>query len=203
MAIAATALSLREHLQRSFAALVVLEPGAFRAMPTVQVVRTDDFSNFGSAAGSLIRFPSLTLFCYRVDVNRTMRSPWSAVGHVDGSAHLPVDIHFLLTPFDSDAEAELRILGAAMQCLESTPILTGPRLHPLGHWDDRDGIQIINEDLVTEDVMSTFDTLPTDFRLSVSYVARIARIDAPVEPDHPDVLTAISGLAPTLSGVAP
>ena len=118
MAIAATALSLREHLQRSFAALAVLEPEAFRAMPTVQVVRTDDFGNFGSAAGSLIRFPSLTLFCYRVDVNRTMRSPWSAVGHVDDSAHLPVDIHFLLTPFDSDAEAELRILGAAMQCLD-------------------------------------------------------------------------------------
>ena len=50
--------------------------------------------------------------------------------------------------------------------------------------------------------MSTFDTLPTDFRLSVSYVARIARIDAPVEPDHPDVLTAVSGLAPAVAGSA-
>lgn len=199
MAIAATALSLREHLQRWFTTLGAADPSAFRALPTVQIVRTDDFSNFGSAAGSLIRFPSLTLFCYRVDVNRTMRAPWSAVGHIDGSAHLPVDVHFLLTPFDGDADAELRILGAAMQCLESTPILTGPRLHPLGGWDPRDGIQLINEDLVTEDVMSTFDTLPTDFRLSVSYVARIARIDAPVEPDHPDVLTAISGLAPSLT----
>ena len=37
--------------------------------------------------------------------------------------------------------------------------------------------------------MRTFDTLPADFRLSVSYVARIARIDAPIEPDHPDVVT--------------
>ncbi|GAA3650728.1 hypothetical protein GCM10022237_08100 [Nocardioides ginsengisoli] len=199
MAIAATALSLREHLQRWFTTLAASDPSAFRALPTVKIVRTDDFSNFGNAAGSLIKFPSLTLFCYRVDVNRAMRSPWAAVGSVDGSAHLPVDIHFLLTPFDSDADAELRILGAAMQCLEATPILTGPRLHPLGGWDARDGIQLINEDLITEDVMSTFETLPTDFRLSVSYVARIARIDAPVEPDNPDVLTAISGLAPTLT----
>lgn len=199
MAIAATALSLREHLQRWFVALAASDPSAFRAMPTVKIVRTDDFSNFGSAAGSVISFPSLALFCYRVDVNRAMRAPWSAVGHVDGLSHLPLDVHFLLTPFDSDADAELRILGAAMQCLEATPILTGPRLHPLGGWGTRDGIQVLNEDLITEDVMSTFDTLPTDFRLSVSYVARIARIDTPVEPDHPDVLTAISGLAPTLT----
>jgi len=199
MAIAAAGLSLREHLQRWFTDLLAADPHAFRALPTVKLVRTDDFSNFGSSAGSVITFPSLTLFCYRVDINRTMRAPWSAVGHVDGSAHLPLDVHFLLTPFDSDADAELRILGAAMQCLEATPILTGPRLHPLGGWEARDGIQILNEDLVTEDVMSTFDTLPTDFRLSVSYLARVARIDAPVEPDHPDVLTAISGLAPTLT----
>lgn len=199
MAIAATALSLREHLARSFAALVVLEPNTFRAVPTVQLVRTDDFSNFGGSANSIIRFPSLTLFCYRVDVNRTMRTPWAAVGHVNGTSHLPVDMHFLLTPFDSDAEAELRILGATMQVLEATPILSGPRLHPLGGWEDGDGVQLVNEDLVTEDVMSTFDTLPTDFRLSISYVARIARIDAPVEPDHPDVLTAVTGLAPSVT----
>ncbi len=46
-------------------------------------------------------------------------------------------------------------------------------------------------------MLRTFDTLPTDFRLSVSYVARVIRIDAPDEPDHPDVLTAVRGLVPT------
>jgi hypothetical protein len=43
-------------------------------------------------------------------------------------------------------------------------------------------------------VLRTFDTLPSDFRLSVSYCLRIARIDAPDEPDHPDVTTAVRGL---------
>ena len=46
-------------------------------------------------------------------------------------------------------------------------------------------------------MLRTFETLPTDYRLSVSYVARIARIDAPAEPDHPDVLTVVRGLAPS------
>ena len=97
-----------------------------------------------------------------------MRPPWSAVASVDGSVHLPLDIHLLLTPWDSDAEAELRILGATMEILEQHPILSGPGLHPLGGWVPGEAVQILNEDLVTEDVLRTFDTLPSDFRLSVS-----------------------------------
>ena len=195
--IAAVALSLQELLNRGFTDLEALDPNAFRARPTARLVGTDDFARVGTTASSVIRFPSLTIFCYRADVNRTMRAPWSAVAHVNRTIHLPLDLHFLLTPFDSDAEAELRILGAAMQILEQHPILTGPRLHPLGGWDARESIQVLNEDLVTEDVLRTFDTLPTDFRLSVSYCARVTRIDAPDEPDHPDVLTAIRGLTPS------
>jgi hypothetical protein len=196
-AIAAVALSLREVLNRAFTELAAADPTAFRALPTARLVRTEDFADVGTAAGSVIRFPSLAIFCYRVDINRTMRAPWAAVAHGDGSIHLPLDVHVLLTPFDSDADAELRILGATMQCLESQPILAGPRLHPLGGWDARDAIQVLNEDLVTEDVLRTFDTLPTDFRLSVAYLLRVTRIDAPDEPDHPDVLTAVRGLAPS------
>jgi hypothetical protein len=139
----------------------------------------------------------LSIFCTRVDINRTMRPPWSAVAAGNGSIHLPLDIHLLLTPWDSDPEAELRILGAAMQCLEQHPILSGPRLHPLGEWAPGEAIQILNKDLVTEDVLRTFETLPSDFRLSVAYCARIARIDAPDEPDDPTVMTVVRGLTPS------
>lgn len=196
-AIAAVALSLQDLLNRCFTDLAATDPNAFRATPTARLVRSEDFGQVGANANSVIRFPSLAIFCYRVDVNRTMRAPWSAVAASDGDIHLPLDIHLLLTPFDSDPEAELKILGATMQCLEQHPVVSGPRLHPGGGWSSRDAIQLINEDLVTEDVLRTFDTLPSDFRLSVSYLARIARIDAPDEPDHPDVLTAVQGLAPS------
>ena len=195
--IAAVALSLQEHLNRCFIALDAADDEAFRARPTARMVSSDDFGQIGAAASSPIRFPTLAIFCYRVDINRTMRPPWAAVAAYDGEIHLPLDIHFLLTPFDSDADAEMRILGATMQCLELHPSLSGPSLHPSGAWDSRESIQVLNEDLVTEDVLRTFDTLPTDFRLSVSYVARIARIDAPAEPGHPDVVAAARGLVPS------
>jgi hypothetical protein len=196
-AIAAVALSLQELLNRCYVEVNALDPEAFRARPTARLVRSEDFGQIGGSANSPIRYPTLSIFCYRVDVNRVMRPPWSAVAAHDGDIHLPLDMHFMLTPWDSDAEAELRILGVTMQCLEQTPILAGPLLHPLGGWDRRDSIQLINEDLITEDVLRTFDTLPSDFRLTVSYLARIARIDAPDEVDHPDVLTVVRGLVPS------
>ena len=190
-------LSIQEQLNRCFVALETADPNAFRARPTARLVRTDDFGQIGGSASSPIRFPTLSIFCYRVDINRTMRPPWSAVAAGNGSIHLPLDIHLLLTPWDSDPEAELRILGATMQCLERHAILSGPRLHPLGEWAPGEAIQILNEDLVTEDVLRTFDTLPSDFRLSVAYCARIARIDAPDEPDQPAVMTVVRGLTPS------
>lgn len=196
-AIAATVLSVQELLNRSFTELHAADPATFRARPTARLVRSDDFGEIGGTASSPIRFPTLSLFCYRVDINRTMRPGWSAVAAHDGSIHLPLDVHLLLTPWDSDPEAELRILGATMQTLERHPILTGPRLHPLGSWQPGEAIQLLNEDLVTEDVLRTFDALPSDFRLSVSYCARVARIDAPDEPDHPDVTTVVHGLTPS------
>ena len=193
-AIAAAVLSVQAQLNRCFIALEKDDPNAFRARPAARIVRSDDVAQIGGSANSPIRYPTLSIFCCRVDINRTMRSAWSGVAAGDGSIHLPLDIHLLLTAWDSDPEAELRILGATMQCLEQHPILSGPRLHPLGGWAPGEAIQVLNEDLVTEDVLRTFEALSSDFRLSVAYCARIARIDAPDEPDHPDVTTVVRGL---------
>ena len=195
--VAAVALSVREQLNRCFTELDEANENAFRARPTARLVQTTDFSRIRADAENPIRFPTLSIFVWRVDINRVTRAPWSAVAAQDGTINLPLDTHLLLTAWDSDAEAELRILGAAMQCLESRPVLAGPRLHPSGDWRPGEAIQVVNEDLVTEDVLRTFETLPTDYRLSVSYVARVARIDAPAEPTHPDVLTVVRGLVPS------
>src|SRR5688572_16629303 len=94
------------------------------------LVRTEDFKD----PGNTITFPALSLFFYRVDFNKTMRASWSAIGSQDGRAHLPMDLHFLITAWADNAEAELRILGKAMQCLETTPVLSGVLLDPSTLW---------------------------------------------------------------------
>ena len=59
--------------------------------------------------------------------------------------------------------------------------------------------EILLEDVPTETLMRTFDSLPTDFRLSVPYVARIIRIDGRQAAPDPPVTTAITGLVPGTS----
>jgi hypothetical protein len=93
-------------------------------------------------------------------------------------------------------EYELRILGRAMQCLETTPVISGPMLHRSGDWAANDSVQIVMEDLSTEAVMRTFDSLPGDYRLSVPYIARVVRIDARAARPTPPVATLVTGIAP-------
>jgi hypothetical protein len=163
------------------------------------LVRTEDLDPNGNAAAPIIQRPALSIFVYRVDFNKTMRAAWSAVGHQDGRARLPLDLHFLLTPWADNAEAEHAILGRAMQVLETTPILSGPLLHASGDWAPGDAMQVVMEEISTEAVMRTFDSLPVDYHLSVPYLARVIRIDAREATVAPHVTTAVTGLTPASS----
>jgi hypothetical protein len=158
------------------------------------LVRTTDFEpgNVNANIGA----PALSIFLYRVDFNKTMRAAWSAVGSQDGLGHLAVDLHLLLSAWADNAEFELRILGRAMQALETTPILNGPLLDPITEWAPNESVQLVLEDISTEAVMRTFDSLPTDYRLSVPYIARIIRIDSRMATSDEIVTTLIVGAVP-------
>jgi hypothetical protein len=159
------------------------------------LVRTTDFdpSNVSNSIGTR----ALSIFLYRVDFNRVMRAAWAGTTERDGRAHLGLDLHYLITPWADNAVDEHRILGRAMQCLDSTPILSGPLLHSSGEWDAGEAIQIVLEEVSNEAVMRMFDSLPTEYRLSVPYVARVMRLDGRVaEPEGP-VITAITGAVPS------
>lgn len=190
-ALAAVGRSLERLLTARFAEAPIPVPGkTTRAF----LVRTEDFDP--KAPSTVIQRPALSIFLYRVDFNKTMRAAWSAVGHQDGRSHLPVDLHFLLTAWAENAEHEHAILGRAMQCLDSLPVIAGPLLQQSGGWADDEAIQLVLEEIPTEAVMRTFDSLPLDYRLSVPYIARIVRIDGRETRVAPDVTTAIAGLIP-------
>ena len=159
------------------------------------LVRTIDFepTKIATSIGS----PALSIFLYRVDFNKVMRAAWSATSVQDGRSHLGLDLHYLITPWAENAEDEHRVLGRAMQGIESTPILGGPMLHSSGEWDAGESIQLVLEEVSTEAVMRTFDSLPTDYRLSVPYIARVMRLDGRVAAPEGPVITAVTGAVPT------
>src|SRR6478672_9681214 len=106
--ISAAGRSIEQLLNASFEK----DKAQFHKKPSAALVRTNDFDKAG-LADSVIGFPGLSIFIYRVDFNKTMRAAWSSVGSLDGRGHLPLDLHFLITPWDDNAEFELQVLGKA------------------------------------------------------------------------------------------
>jgi hypothetical protein len=184
-------------LERLLNARFKLDEPVIGASTSAVLVRSDDFSL--TANETLILPPALSIFLVRVDLDRTMRAAWSAAGAEDGRSHLPLDLHFLLTAWASNADHEHRILGSAMRALEDMPIVHGPMLDMSAGamWGPTEALQVVAEEMSTEAVMRTFDSLDTNYRLSVPYVARILRIDGLDDNVETPVLTAISGVTPS------
>jgi hypothetical protein len=190
-AISATGKSIERVLTACFSEAPIPVPGK---TTKAVLIRTDDFDK--NAVSGAIQRPALSIFLYRVDFNKTMRAAWSGVSVQDGRAHLPLDLHFLLTPWADNAEFEHAILGRAIQCLDSLPILNGPLLLQSGEWMTNEGVQLLLEEISTEALMRLFDSLPADYHLSVPYVARLLRLDGRRAAPSPDVTTVVTGMVP-------
>jgi hypothetical protein len=190
-AIPAAGKSIERFLNAAFAEAPLPVPGK---TTKAVLVRSEDFDR--TSLGTIIVRPALSIFLYRVDFNKTMRAAWAGLTQQDGRTHLPLDLHFLLTPWGDNAEAEGAILGRAMQALDSTPILTGPLLHQSGDWAPNEAVNLLMDEISTEAVMRTFDSLAADYRISVPYIARVVRLDGRRATPTPDVTTVITGAAP-------
>jgi hypothetical protein len=83
-----------------------------------------------------------------------------------------------------------------MQCFDATPILSGPLLHQAGDFAPNEGLQLLMDEMSTEAVMRTFDSLACDYRISVPYIARMVRVDGRRATPAPDVTTVVKGLVP-------
>jgi len=181
-----------KSIERALNACYTENPPIPDKTTSASLVRTDDFTEANVPLN--IGSPAISIFLFRIEFNQTTRAAWSAVGSQDGRAHLALDLHYLLTPWADNAEHEHTIIGQAMECLETTPILAGPLLYPSAHWAVNECVQVVLEEMSTEALMRTFDSLPTDYRLSVPYIARVVRLDSRVAtPDIP-VTTLATGV---------
>lgn len=193
--IAAVGTSIERLLSRAF---VERQPIPGR-LARAALIRAEDLAD-DNAIRELIGNQGVTLLLYRVDFNKSVRAAWSGAGTADGRGHLALDLHYLLTPWADNAEHQHMIVGRAMQALEYTPVLSGPLLHspplPLPDYAGEpetavtDAVQLLLEEISTEALMRTFDSLPSDYRLSVPYVARIVRIDTARRAVAPPVVDA-------------
>ena len=145
---------------------------------------------------------TLSLFLYRVTQNEHLRN--RQAGYPRNGTPLSLDLHYLLTVWATSAQAEHSILGWALRELYARPVLDASSLTPESDWSPADVVQLIPAELSTEDMMRIWDALEPSYRLSVSYIARVVRIDAPAgREERPVVATRfeIEDRVPVAAGV--
>ena len=130
----------------------------------------------------------LTLYLYRVTVNEHSRQTRPVQMSGQQQAPLGLDLHFLMTAWAGNALDEQITLTWAMRQLHEHPILDASSLAPEAGWATDEVIQIIPAELQTEDLMRIWDALDPSYRLSVSYIARLVRIDPDVLEDAAPVV---------------
>lgn len=158
----------------------------------------------GELAGTLDDLTRITLFLYRVTVNEHTRQLRPGPMSPEQQAPLGLDLHFMLSAWAGNAQDEHLTLAWAMRQLYLHPILDASSLSPEAGWSSEEIVQIVPSELSNEDMMRIWDALDPAYRLSVSYVARLVRID----PDtlleaRPVVATRLGYGTAAPAGVAP
>lgn len=182
-ALEAAGVSIVALLNRRFAEL---DGGAGLA---AMLANTRQLKTMALNNGQLIQQPSVSVFPYRVSVDRETRPGWSAVANGDGIPRIPLRLHFLIGAFAATVEEELLWLGLAARILESEGGLSGPLLLPVtmpngsteNPWRPGDAIQVVTDDLALDSMSEAFQSLNTDYRLQLPYLARVICIDGAEE----------------------
>ena len=148
-----------------------------------------ELTSSGQLTGDISETTHITLYLHRITVNEHSRQTRRAAAPSDSFVPLGIDLHYLLTAWAANPLDEQVTLAWAMRQLHQYPVLDASSLSPEASWASDEVIQVVPAELTTEDVMRIWDALDPAYRLSVSYVARLVRLDADrdAEPARPVV----------------
>jgi len=131
----------------------------------------------------------VTIFLHRITFDENFRAASRLQDQAAKRPALYLNLHYLLTYWGSDPQAEQTILGWTMLQLQLAPILDRSILTPAEIWDPTESVQLVPADLSLEDILRIWDALGPKYRLSVCYIARVVRIDTGLATEPPVVAT--------------
>jgi len=127
-----------------------------------------------------------SIYLYRVAINGNVRNLTYRRSSEGGRFRpsLPLDLHYMITPWAEDPERQHRMLGWAMRMFEDFGTLSSSHLnHYIAETDTfstNEGVDIICEPLSLNDYFTIWDRLRT-LPLSITYVLRVVLVDSKVE----------------------
>lgn len=172
--------SLASYLTNNYpAALQSSFPATFKLVASSQIAE-EDTTNLNNV---------VSIFLHRITTNENCRSATRLQDIPNKQPALFLDLHYLITYWGSDPQAEQTILAWTMLQLQTSPILDNSILTPSSTWGPTETVQIVPADLSLEDILRIWDALGPKYRLSISYIARIIRIDRTFQPEPPVIAT--------------
>jgi len=137
-----------------------------------------------------------SIYLYRVAINGAVRN-LTLRRSPDGRRFrpsLPLDLHYMITPWAQDIERQHRMLGWVMRMMEDTSVLSSGHLnHYLPETDTftpAEGVEIICDPLPLSDYLTLWDRLRPRLPASATYALRMVLIDSDVHvPDGAPVQT--------------
>jgi hypothetical protein len=128
-----------------------------------------------------------TLCLYHVATNGTLRNlpPRLGPNGTRFRPSLPLDLHYLLTPWASDVETQQRLLGWGMRLLEDNTILPASLLNRYLKEPDvfreDETVELVSDPLPLADYNNLWDKVKPRMQTSVAYVARMVLIDSDID----------------------
>lgn len=126
-----------------------------------------------------------SIYLFRVAVNGAMRN-LTLRRSPDGRRYrpsLPLDLHYMITPWAQDTERQQRMLGWVMRLMEDTSVLSAGHLnHYMPETDTfgpQEGIEVVCDPLSLNDYLTLWDRLRR-LPSSATYALRMVLIDSDV-----------------------
>lgn len=137
----------------------------------------------------------ISLFLYRVTPSTARRN---LPGRVDAKGRrfrppLPLDLHYLLTPWARTAAQQHKLLGWALRFLEDNPTLPA---NVLNHYGSQgmdpflpdETVTLVFDPLGIQDFLNVWEVGKPNLQVSATYLARLIALDSTVaEEERPPV----------------
>lgn len=129
---------------------------------------------------------SVSIFLYRTTVSQARRNLPPKVA-VDGKRYrppLPLDLHYMITPWAKKAETQQILLAWAMRVLDDTPTLSSGYLNNFDPEDEpfspEETVDLVYEPVSIQDMLAIWEVGKPNIQVSATYVARVVPIDSRV-----------------------
>lgn len=130
-----------------------------------------------------------SIYLYRVAINGAVRN-LTLRRSPDGRRFrpsLPLDLHYMITPWAQDVERQHRMLGWVMRLMEDTSVLSAGHLnHYMPEADTfapHEGIELVCDPLSLNDYLTLWDRLRPRLPASATYTLRMVLIDSDLHID--------------------